>query len=1774
MAKNTQVFTADITLELKGIKEVLVQIKQLQTELNKTVKDFGKGFSIKGGAKAFDTLLKHLKETTAQERELGEQRKQAKADQEAQTKATASAAKVQADFNDQIRRANLLIKESDLKTEKAGVDALNSGMTALKNTLNEVRTGNQGVFGTLQTLQAGMNEVSSATTNLKRGLNIAFSDTSDQYSRVGKVALGLRTALFGVGDATNVVNPRLKQLFGILDRVANSTVGVSRITNSFAAEAQELSSNLVSFNKDVVSSLDNLKKASRTAGLDVTNDLNRITEQARDASKRIQAINNTLLKGGKVKGEDVTAYTSAVALLEKAFQRLDRQGVIPTEASLAKLRAELTKTTDPKQRTQLQAQIKQLEEVKKTYDEIKTSVDTNRRSVQLLGAQTDAASKGSQTAWTKIKGLFIKTVEDIKKAKDATKQTGDAMFLAGKQTDAFGQKTSIVSKGIETMTKSASTFRDVMMGTFAGNLLFAGISNIGRMVTDFISTPFKMAIGYIQSLKDEFISANNTVQNFDVTLRQMLTGFDADQITKAMKGANDYILKVIAKTPFELATGQAAFQQLITGGLDPRQWLEPAADAAAAFNKPMEQLIFAIQRLKAGSKGIGVDMIRDFGIPVQQVGVWINETTGELASFQDVNTKTEQELQASGYAFKKWGFDAAGSLNQTPIEAINILNGYLKQNAVVAGASAARSRTLTGVLSNMKDAVTTLLTAFGQPIFKAVTDILGDIYGVINEIITVAEPFAKLIGEGLAKSFSDWWQALTGIPPILETTDAALKSMNEQLRADKFKELANNILTYVKPALQAILLLVRGDWSKAWGVFLNLAKQAIQGVGKFLQTTGKDAFKWGVSFVTMIAKGLASAAKSVLSFAVKSIASTISSFLKPGSPPEEGPLHTIDQWGKGLIKTFGDGFKSADFSFMQEALAPIKDFFLQKNNVKAYSAIRDTVATIIKGINKTGSINEELWAKVEKRLGKANKEMAQYLRAELQLKAVTKEYEDAEKSGFVSQELQDRLDAAQTLVQLRKEEMELVEQQKQKEREGKQGKASGSSGTSGEEKVDYKKAYQDEVKFLEKKKAIGLVTEEEYLNELQGLNKQYAETALQAGDTDFAKQLADKAKGLQKKIDDARNRQALLDLQKQVAQEKKILEFKYKNGLITEQEYREGLMKIQENYVDQLLQMGYTDLAEKELGQLKQLQTELKKLTDIPMDDPSSLLGSFADDLSSGFDDMIAQIESDLGSVATSTWEDLRSTFSETFTPVWDELKSEISNSLGGLFGEESFSASTLLDSIKGMVSELWTWFAGDEGPLSDLTEMLNQVSTSFLTWADGEGKELLNSVGLKVGTTIKDGIYGAFGINGEGANVGNFVVTLFKAVFSLPDAITGLVVSFLKGVFDGAFGPGLEAWKGVISRIFDPEILRLAMTRWIQNAAINIPTLFETLYTRVTETVGRLVGTVKDFFYNLYMQLVGGSIVPDMVNGMIEWLTVTMPNSIMESLPLFIQNVITKFSELVSGIEFLDIPGKIVGIFEGMYTRMLEAGGKLIENLKTGIQNNLPSLEGIVQFLTQTGIRDYFPFSPAKKGPLSQPINWDGYINTGLNKALKMASKTVNDSLGEMTNALAGTYGGSTEKSDGSRLNQPLGGGFGNYGKNQKGPNFSGGIAQAWKNFFSKVRNGTSNLAKQSYGSSSSSTNLKGQYTGPQARVPKFADGAWKIKASTLSYIHKGEMVIPKNYADKIRSSVGKPSGGNSQQFNRGAFEGAFPNVKDGKDVVDALSKVMRRADLKGSVV
>ena len=196
-------------------------------------------------------------------------------------------------------------------------------------------------------------------------------------------------------------------------------------------------------------------------------------------------------------------------------------------------------------------------------------------------------------------------------------------------------------------------------------------------------------------------------------------------------------------------------------------------------------------------------------------------------------------------------------------------------------------------------------------------------------------------------------------------------------------------------------------------------------------------------------------------------------------------------------------------------------------------------------------------------------------------------------------------------------------------------------------------------------------------------------------------------------------------------------------------------------------------------------------------------------------------------------------------------------------------------------------------------------------------------------------------------------VVTIFKTLGAIIGGALAVVIGIVVGVFSGivkAIDNVIAAIMNVIAFIGGAlgVLVGLLTGNWklvdesFQNMWNSILDFFANIIMAIIDLVSGFVEGIIGFFTGLYEKLVGGSIVPDMINGIIEWFT---------SLPIVVLAII------------VDFVSKIIEFFINLQTRANSVFMALMDVIAS-IWNSIKStVSSIVSSLIQLAINRFNTF-------------------------------------------------------------------------------------------------------------------------------------------------------------------------------------------------------------------
>jgi TP901 family phage tail tape measure protein len=296
-------------------------------------------------------------------------------------------------------------------------------------------------------------------------------------------------------------------------------------------------------------------------------------------------------------------------------------------------------------------------------------------------------------------------------------------------------------------------------------------------------------------------------------------------------------------------------------------------------------------------------------------------------------------------------------------------------------------------------------------------------------------------------------------------------------------------------------------------------------------------------------------------------------------------------------------------------------------------------------------------------------------------------------------------------------------------------------------------------------------------------------------------------------------------------------------------------------------------------------------------------------------------------------------------------------------------------------------------------------------------------------------------------------VQTLAAVIGTVLAAAIGIVIAVLNGIISilpDVFSMIYNLYS-VVANVFSLIVGIITIDGdLIKESLIN---LWESINAVCSDAISIIMNFFKNFvdgiikwFQNLYDTLVGHSIIPDMINSIIKWFA-SLPGKVLEKIKELVSNginyfnnfknsVLNKFNILVDRIK--NFISKIGSAIKDLIKKGAEAGINFIsgltktdffsagKNIVQGIINGIKNMFGEVNRVTRQlaeNIRDFFPFSPAKVGPLMDldKVDFAGPITMSLDKAAAI----IDDSfLNNLSLDTAGIGGGITTNNNNNGFN------------------------------------------------------------------------------------------------------------------------------------------------------
>ncbi|WAX08760.1 hypothetical protein BP742P1_00027 [Bifidobacterium phage BP742P1] len=334
----------------------------------------------------------------------------------------------------------------------------------------------------------------------------------------------------------------------------------------------------------------------------------------------------------------------------------------------------------------------------------------------------------------------------------------------------------------------------------------------------------------------------------------------------------------------------------------------------------------------------------------------------------------------------------------------------------------------------------------------------------------------------------------------------------------------------------------------------------------------------------------------------------------------------------------------------------------------------------------------------------------------------------------------------------------------------------------------------------------------------------------------------------------------------------------------------------------------------------------------------------------------------------------------------FEEWQSSLDNALEGVQTKLPAMASAFAAALPQMVSSVTAALPGIAnafvsvgqtlGPA--LMTILPQITQAFSTmfaqlpgFISTYGQPMLETFGTLFATMAGQ-------IPSLMTSLGQALIAGIQVAFSAIGDNSGAIAGFISG-FGASLASGIQTLGATVVA---------ALPSIGQSIATALPTLIPALMSAITSVITSLAAALPGIAVAIINQLpaiIGGLVtgivnsLPTLLNAFVSVVTSIAANfpsifmAVVHAIPAIIANIARAFAGLGGRIlsQISDIPSRIMGLFAGAGSWLIDSGAALLNGFKDGILGAVENVKSAVKGALQK-IRDFFPFSPAKVGPFS----------------------------------------------------------------------------------------------------------------------------------------------------------------------------------------------------------
>lgn len=333
--------------------------------------------------------------------------------------------------------------------------------------------------------------------------------------------------------------------------------------------------------------------------------------------------------------------------------------------------------------------------------------------------------------------------------------------------------------------------------------------------------------------------------------------------------------------------------------------------------------------------------------------------------------------------------------------------------------------------------------------------------------------------------------------------------------------------------------------------------------------------------------------------------------------------------------------------------------------------------------------------------------------------------------------------------------------------------------------------------------------------------------------------------------------------------------------------------------------------------------------------------------------------------VAKKTWQAI----SDFFVGIWNGIVNFLTTTWNGIVSTAKSTWQAISDFFVGLWNGIVDFFTGVWNHIVDIfNSVMSTISSAWDSFWNSSIGGLLKAIWGLIVSIVNLGIASIMFVVLWGLK---FITDIWNWAWNgIKDAaiaVWNFIFPYLKAAWDGIVAVAVIIWTGLVTFF-------VGIWNWIQNTATTFwnwlsPYLIGT-WNWIVAAATNIWNGLVNFFVGVWNWIKNTAIgVWNAITGFLSGVwngIIATGKSAWNGFASFFTNIWNNIRTAVSNV-WKDI----TGFFSGAGTWLLKAGGNIIQGLIDGITGGIRGLGGAIDNVTKY-IKDHFPHSPAKRGPLS----------------------------------------------------------------------------------------------------------------------------------------------------------------------------------------------------------